>query len=260
MSKKKLIIKGSVEPNVLSKSKKMIDTRNPLFSIITVCKNSEKTIERTIDSIRKNERKLFQFIIIDGKSTDHTCEIIKNNLDIVDTYISESDKGLYDAMNKGLQYANGEFVIFINSDDWLEDNVLAKVSNAIHNNPGYDIYHGYITINKSDNSSTTVVGHQTLPTSIPSYQPASFVRKKSILTEVWFDTKYKIAADFKFFKHLERQGYKFFNMNFCVTNFSLGGASSNLKLRFNELDQILSEFNYSKWLVWLLILRLRIKN
>ena len=63
----------------------MLETMNPLFSIITVCKNSEKTIERTIESIRKNEKKLFQFIIIDGKSTDHTYEIINKNLDIVDT-------------------------------------------------------------------------------------------------------------------------------------------------------------------------------
>lgn len=230
---------------------------NPLFSIITVCKDSENTIERTILSIRRNEKSLFQFIVIDGKSTDKTPRIINDNLDIIDIYISESDQGIYDAMNKGLQYVSGEFVIFLNSDDWLEDNILSKVSEAILMNPGYDIYHGYITINKPNNSLTTVAGHSRLPTSMPSYQPASFVRKKSIPNKVWFDTKYKIAADFKFFKHLERQGYKFFNMNFCVTNFSLGGASSNLMLRLNELEQILSEFNYPKWLVWLLILRLR---
>lgn len=230
---------------------------NPIFSIITVCKNSEKTIERTILSIRKNDKNLFQFIIIDGQSNDKTPEIISNNLDIVDTYICEADQGIYDAMNKGLQYASGDFVIFINSDDWLEDNVLSKVANAIYNNPGYDIYHGYITINRPDNSSTTVVGHQTLPTSMPSYQPASFVKKKSIPNTIWFDPKYKIAADFKFFKQLERQGYKFFKMNFPVTNFSAGGASSNLKLRFKELEEILSELDYPKWFVWLLILRLK---
>jgi glycosyltransferase involved in cell wall biosynthesis len=233
---------------------------NPLFSIITVCKNSEKTLERTIVSIRKNEKKLFQFIIIDGKSTDHTHEIVNNNLDIVDNYVSELDTGIYDAMNKGLQYARGEFVIFLNSDDWLEDNVLSKVADAIHKNPGYDIYHGYITICRPDNSSTAVAGHQTLPTSMPSYQPASFVRIKSLSNTAWFDSKYKIAADFKFFKSLERQGYKFFKMHFPVTNFSIGGASSNLKDRLIELEQILCELDYPKWLTWLLILRLKCIN
>ncbi|MFL0603871.1 glycosyltransferase [Cylindrospermopsis raciborskii] len=230
---------------------------NPTFSIITVCKNSESTIQRTISSLRKNPRRLFEFIIVDGQSTDSTRKIITANIDIVDTYICEVDKGIYDAMNKGLKHVRGDFVMFLNSDDWLEENVLLKVYDSISKNPGYDVYHGYMKIHGQNHVLTTAVGHQTLPTSMPSYQPASFVKKKSISQSIWFDSVYKIAADFKFFKQLQIQGLKFFKMNFPITNFSVGGASSNSEIRLGELRNILLELDYPRWLVWLLILRIR---
>ena len=115
---------------------------NPYFSIITVCYNSEKTIERTISSLRNQTFRNFEYIIIDGGSTDSTLEIIKKNQDVVSVLVSEKDEGIYDAMNKGINLASGEMVGIINSDDWYEPNAVELVVNAYVDNPDKRIFHG----------------------------------------------------------------------------------------------------------------------
>ncbi|MGL6616628.1 glycosyltransferase [Aeromonas hydrophila] len=88
-------------------------------SIITVCYNSEKTIEDTIRSVAGQTYKDIEYIIIDGGSTDQTNEIVKKYSDIVSVHISEKDNGLYDAMNKGIKLATGDIIGILNSDDFL---------------------------------------------------------------------------------------------------------------------------------------------
>ena len=103
----------------------------PLFSIITVCFNSSKTIERTIQSILNQQYKDYEYIIVDGKSTDETVKIIKKYESQFEgrlRWISESDKGIYDAFNKGCKLAKGNYLWIVNSDDWIESNALLKLS------------------------------------------------------------------------------------------------------------------------------------
>src|ERR1700753_1973743 len=88
-------------------------------SIITVVKNGEKTIDALFDSVRKFKTDDVEFIVIDGLSDDKTVELIKQNQDIVNTWKSESDNGIYDAMNKAVKLAKGRWVIFIGADDEL---------------------------------------------------------------------------------------------------------------------------------------------
>ena len=102
---------------------------NPLISIITVVKNNEKYLEETIQSIINQKFKNFEYIIIDGKSTDRTLEIIKKYNTEIDYWISEDDKGIYDAFNKGINIANGELIGFVNSDDVLTPNALEILNN-----------------------------------------------------------------------------------------------------------------------------------
>lgn len=90
------------------------------FSIITVCLNSEKTLARTIDSIRNQTFRDVEYIIIDGGSTDSTLSIINDNKDIINIFHTGKDHGIYDAMNKGLSLATGKWIGIINSDDWYE--------------------------------------------------------------------------------------------------------------------------------------------
>ena len=84
------------------------------ISIITVCYNSAKTIEKTFQSLQSQTYKNIEYIVVDGMSSDPTSDIIENNKDIISKYVSESDKGLYDAMNKGIQLATGDIVGILN--------------------------------------------------------------------------------------------------------------------------------------------------
>ena len=95
----------------------------PLVSIITVTLNSEKFLKETFDSIRNQKKKDYELIIIDGGSLDNTINIIRENEDIINYCISEKDDGIYDAFNKGLNIALGKYIVFVNSDDVLTQEV-----------------------------------------------------------------------------------------------------------------------------------------
>ena len=111
-----------------------LKVNKPLLSVITVCYNSEKTIKRTIESLLVQSFKGFEYIIIDGKSSDKTIEIIKSyekefkKNKICFKWISEKDKGLYDAINKGISLASGDIIANLNSDDfYIDENVISDV-------------------------------------------------------------------------------------------------------------------------------------
>ena len=93
--------------------------QDPLITIITVVLNDEKNIEKTIQSVLGQKYKNIQYIIIDGNSKDQTKNLINKYIDDIDVFISENDKGIYDAFNKGLQRAKGELIGFVNSGDTL---------------------------------------------------------------------------------------------------------------------------------------------
>jgi glycosyltransferase involved in cell wall biosynthesis len=114
----------------------------PLISIITVVYNGAKTLEQTIQSVLKQTYKNIEYIIIDGGSKDGTLEIIRRNEGSISKWISEPDKGLYDAMNKGIKLANGQLIGMINSDDWFELNAVELIVEAFRKNPEKRIFHG----------------------------------------------------------------------------------------------------------------------
>lgn len=97
------------------------------ISIITVCLNSEQTIEQTIKSVIDQNDPDYEYIIIDGDSTDSTLDIIRKYQAYIAILISEPDKGIYDAMNKGIALASGDVIGIINSDDWYEPEILKTV-------------------------------------------------------------------------------------------------------------------------------------
>jgi glycosyltransferase involved in cell wall biosynthesis len=117
---------------------------NPIFSIITVVYNGESLIDLTIQSVSNQTFTNYEYIIIDGSSKDNTLEIIKQNAKkypLSISWISEKDKGLYDAMNKGLRMAKGDFVLFMNAGDCFFDHeVLAKIASKI--TPQTDVLYG----------------------------------------------------------------------------------------------------------------------
>lgn len=117
---------------------------NPLVSIITVVFNGVNTIEQTILSVLNQSYKNIEYIIIDGNSTDGTMDIIKKYEEKIAKYVSETDKGLYDAMNKGISIANGEIIGMVNSDDWYEVHAVEKIIKFYIENPDKKIFHADI--------------------------------------------------------------------------------------------------------------------
>ena len=109
---------------LINKTKK----KEPLVSIITVTLNSEKYLEETLKSIKNQKNKDYELIIIDGQSIDNTIEIIKRYEDLINFCLVEKDNGIYDAFNKGLKYAKGKYIVFVNSDDVLTPEAFELLS------------------------------------------------------------------------------------------------------------------------------------
>lgn len=172
------------------------------FSIITPCFNSESTIANTLDSIFNQNYKNYEHIIIDGGSTDATVCIVQSYLNRNVILISESDDGIYDAMNKGFSLSTGDVICFLNSDDfYIDNNVLSDVHAAFSTgNPDF-VYGDLLMVNSEgvvkrkwvtgDDCSIFLNGRQ-----IP--HPVLFVKKDVLLKiDPVFDSSYKIAADLK---------------------------------------------------------------
>ena len=112
----------------------------PTISIITITYNSEKTLQRTIDSIKQQNYPNYEYIIIDGASSDRTLDIIKMNLNTISKWISEPDLGISDAFNKGINMSSGDIIGLINSDDQLSPGALNFIAESYSDD--IDIYCG----------------------------------------------------------------------------------------------------------------------
>lgn len=169
--------------------------------VITVCRNAEKLIEETIKSVLSQTYQNVKYLIIDGASTDGTVDIIKKYADRLTYWVSEPDKGIYDAMNKGLakarEFGDG-WVNFMNAGDTFADD---KVLDDIFNDANiYGIAESHYVIGghtnrvyKDHTEFLEVMPADVIPAFIPFTHQSCFMRLGS-----WsFDTKYKIAADYK---------------------------------------------------------------
>ncbi len=180
----------------------------PLVTVITVCYNSAALIEETIQSVLGQDYPNLEYLIVDGASTDGTLDIIRKYADRL-KYVSEPDKGIYDAMNKGLKMAGGEWVNFMNAGDYLADRSVltnifgeggqlstAKNSEQIRVIGGntLNMYpDGHIEEHHAEHADV-------IPERMPFSHQASFVRIQP--DKVSFDLKYKYAADYKMFYDL----------------------------------------------------------
>lgn len=206
------------------------------LTIITVVFNGEKTLENAIDSLRNIKTQNIEYIIIDGKSTDKTCNIINKNSDVVDVYISESDNGIFDAMNKGICLANGKYTLFLNADDQL---YMPGFNNAVREliSSNHSILSCITMVNSDTDGSIYFPYPKSLPYGPSVPHPSTFV-KTEILKNNLFDLKYKISADYDLFLRLYLKGYEFKILHEIVSLFAPGGASSNLEKGLIEIKEI----------------------
>ena len=167
----------------------------PYFSIITVCLNSEKTLARTIDSIRNQTFRDVEYIVIDGGSTDSTLSIINDNTDIIDIFHSGKDQGIYDAMNKGLSLATGKWIGIINSDDWYEPHTFQTIFD-LSKNMNKGVIHGLCRYYKGEKVDKVMGIHHNNLREMAICHPTCFVSSSLYQKYGNFNTNFTIAADY----------------------------------------------------------------
>ena len=204
------------------------------ISLLTVSFNSASTIKDTIESIRSQNYKDIEYIIVDGNSTDGTINILKSYDSFISKWISEPDKGIYDAMNKAIKMATGEVVGILNSDDFYANHqILAQVAREF-SDPSIDVVFGDLVFVDSQNLSKTVRKYSSAKWHpgkfawgfMPAH-PTVFIRRKYYDQFGLFKTDYKIAADYELlirFLFVHQLKYKY--LPITMVKMRRGGVSS----------------------------------
>jgi len=209
-------------------------SKNPLISIITVVLNGEKYLENTIKSVLRQKLDNFEYIIVDGGSSDRTLEIIKKYDKKINYWVSEKDKGLYDAFNKGMQLASGNFIGIVNSDDVLTKNALSIITKYINKFNNIDFIFGSVKKHWG-------VLHGYKPEKIwyswgfySSHSTGFFIKRSSAKKVGKYNLSYKYHADYDYFYRMiatrKMKGVPT-KKNELVGIFRRGGFSSKIPYR-----------------------------
>jgi glycosyltransferase involved in cell wall biosynthesis len=206
------------------------------ISIITVAYNGEQTISNTIESIcgqtfLTHEECLLEYLIIDGNSSDRTVAVAESYRDRLEkagvSYIvvSEPDKGIYDAMNKGIRLASGDVIGIINSDDWYEQDALDTVRETFESR-GCELMYADIRVHREDGRSFVKKAKlRNFETSRDWNHPTTFVR-----ADIYKENPFRnlgIHDDYGFFLQMKKQNRKIAVVDKVLANFRMGGASNN---------------------------------
>jgi glycosyltransferase involved in cell wall biosynthesis len=200
----------------------------PLLSVITVVYNNAKDIERTIRSVVNQTYHNIEYIVIDGASNDGTMAIIHQYKNQIAQIISEPDKGIYDAMNKGLKIATGDYVLFMNSgDEFFEKDTVQKVFSLA---PNADIYYGETEIINEDLVSQGRRRHQ-IPKklSINSFKYGMSICHQAIYIKKsltgFYNSEYKLSADIDWILSALSKAKTTVNAQIYVAKYLIGGQS-----------------------------------
>jgi len=220
------------------------------ISIITVCYNSEKTIETTFKSVLEQTYNNIEYIVIDGKSSDNTLKIIEKYSDIINVLVSEQDNGLYEAMNKGIKLATGDIVGLINSDDlFCDPEALSKVVKVFETNKNLDSVYAdlfYVSQKNINHISRRWISGLQKPFKY-GWHPAhpTFYIKKSVYDKYGlFDLSFKLAADFEIMlRFLDRFKISTTYLKEPLVKMRLGGETNkSFKNIFNQNLECLRAF------------------
>lgn len=219
------------------------------ISVVTVCFNSEKTLERTLKSFFEQDYPDKELIVIDGGSKDSTLQIIERYRRQIAVVVSEPDKGIYDAMNKGWQSSTGDFIHFLNSDDWYAGpQVLSSV--ASHLKDSRTIYHGRLIYHHEGGHRTSMgqtCHYDDLRFELRGiHQPATFFPRSLFNSLGGFDISYRISADYDLIRRFVKTSPTEF-LDLDVTLMSDSGASAkHIKTALNENYRIAVHYGESK--------------
>lgn len=219
---------------------------NPILSIITINLNNSKGLEKTMKSVFDQTSKEFEYIVIDGASTDGSLELIKQYDDKISYWVSERDSGIYAAMNKGIAKAQGKYLQFLNSGDYLVNE--STIENVIRTLSDCSIYYGNmikIKANKKTyrNSRVDTNSFLSFYRGSLNHSPA-FIKKELFDKYGLFDEKLKIVSDWKFFLiavGINNEPVEYINLD--ISYFDLTGISAtNKELDHKERRQVFEEY------------------
>ena len=204
---------------------------NPKISIITITYNSEKTLEETILSVVNQNYDNIEYIIIDGGSKDGTLDIVEKYNNKVSVVVSESDKGISDAFNKGIKNATGDIIGIINSDDFLADGALQILAQNYKAN--IDVLYGNVVICDENGKSQHILKSKEDLSTI-NYQfcithPATFVSKKAYEKFGVFSLDYKCAMDYDLLLRFYKRNAKFKYIDENLAIFRMGGVNQQMR-------------------------------
>jgi len=244
---------------------KKTEINKPLITVITVVLNNEKYLEECILSLHNQKYENYEHIIIDGGSSDDTINIIKKYENKIDYWCSGKDKGIYDAFNKGMQLAKGDYIGFLNSDDYYSHNALELLNDYIKKYPKKDFIFGAVKKHWG-----VLFGYK--PYKIywswgfySSHSTGFFIKTDSAKKVGLYNLKYKYSSDYDYFfrmivkKKLQGTGTK---KNELFGTFRRGGYSSSIKFfdHFKEEIQIRLDNGQNKILILIIFIYKYLKN
>lgn len=214
----------NAEPDQVSRR----SPKKPVLSLVTVCRNAESTLHRTIASVARQKVGELEYIVVDGSSSDRTIEIIEEWAaeGIIDHWISEPDAGIYDAMNKGVRFCSGDYVCLLNADDQLADGAIITALAAADNYPDYFFGDNDVVLEDGTLLHDKLPPFRLANETMCCHQ-ALWVRKDVIDSLGGYDTTVGIAADQDFMIRLVDRypNGQYTGKTLCV--FHLGGRSGS---------------------------------
>lgn len=223
-------------------------------SVITVCLNSEKYLRDCIDSIRSQNYENIEYIIVDGKSTDQTLQIVAENRDLIRHVISETDRGMYDAINKGIRMATGDVVGVLNSDDMLASPDTIREIASCFRETGTDAVYGDLIYIDAENHNSVIRVWKGKPFKRSRFRtgwmpahPTFYIRRDLISRYGFYENHFYSAADYEFMaRYLYQHRCSATYLESIIVKMRRGGMSNgNLKrrLRANRRDYLAMKKN-----------------
>jgi glycosyltransferase involved in cell wall biosynthesis len=211
-----------------------VSSEYPKISIVTVCYNSEETLKDTLESVASQTYDNIEYIVIDGGSKDGTLDLIQEFRSRIDYLVSEKDEGIYDAMNKGIRAATGDFVGILNSDDvFANPDVVARIASSIQSEDGVDaVYGDLVYVDRSDlNKKVRLYSSRFFQTwkmrfGLMLPHPTFYARRELFDELGFYKTNYRVAADFELLSRFLSKGIKVVRIDETLVKMRNGGISS----------------------------------
>lgn len=238
-------------------------TKQPFLTVATVCFNAESTIGRMVESVCAQTSSDFEYVVVDGGSADATLDIVNQSSAELGGRLfvsSEPDAGIYDAMNKAIRLARGEYIIFINADDWCDPELVSSFKELYSDAPDTDVLCGSVQVWNGDVPSRVERAvlsraHSSVSQKMVCHHQGMAVSRRWLVSIGGFNTQFSIAADYDLALRLVRHGLTWRATDMVVANYRLGGHSFSLLPTAREYRQVRITNGMNIVLAWALWLK-----